>query len=219
MDDYPKPRRRRRGLLAVLMAGTAIMAAVGVTFSLAVFTSSAVVGSNGFTTGTIVLGVSVGGNPAPPAIILTAGSMMPGDSIPTLAPGQPVLISNSGTAQLRYAISGTSTDADVPLPKHLNTVLTIIVRQPDGNAGNSCALMTGTMLFTGVVPTTGVNMVGDPTQGFQAIPGLGDRTLNSGASETLCFKASLPLGTGNAFQGATSTYTFTFAAEQTQSNP
>lgn len=215
MDDYEKPRRKRRGILALLMAGTALMAATGATLSLAVFTSSAVVGSNGFTTGTIVLGVSVGGNPAPPAIILTAGSLMPGDNVPALVPGQPVLISNTGTAQLRYAISGVSTDADVPTPKHLNTVLTIIVRQPDGNAGASCALFTGNVLFSAVVPTAGVNMVGDPAQGFN----LGDRQLNSGQSETLCFKASLPQVTGNAFQAATSTYTFTFAGEQTSSNP
>jgi hypothetical protein len=58
-------------------------------------------------------------------------------------------------------------------------------------------------------------MIGDPTQGGQA----GDRTLAAGSSETLCFKASLSLGTTNAYQGATSTYTFTFAAEQTANNP
>ena len=212
MDDYQKPRRRRRGLLALLMAGTAIMAATGATFSLALFTSSVAVGGNGFTTGTIVLGVSVGGNAAPPAIIFTAGAMMPNDNVPALVPGQAVLISNSGTAQLRYAISGTSTNPDT---KALNTALLIIVRQPDGNAGASCAAFTGNLLFSGVVPTGGVNMVGNPLAGNQA----GDRTLNSGASETLCFKASLPQATGNAFQGATSTYTFTFAAEQTASNP
>jgi hypothetical protein len=214
MDDYQKPRRRRRGLLALLMAGTAIMAATGATFSLALFTSTVAVGGNGFTTGTIVLSV----NPA--TAILTAGAMMPGDAVPAgggLAnpiggPGQVVTVSNTGTAQLRYAISGVSTDSD---GKHLNTALVIIVRQPDGNAGNLCTAFTGNILFNAVVPTAGVNMVGDPTQGIQP----GDRTLNHGASETLCFKASLPQATLNGFQGATSTYTFTFAAEQTQSNP
>ena len=75
--------------------------------------------------------------------------------------------------------------------------------------------MTGNTLFSAVVPTAGVNMVGDPTQGNQA----GDRTLAAATSETLCFKASLPLATTNAYQGATSTYTFTFAAEQTSNNP
>lgn len=201
-----RERRRRRGLLALLVAGTALISATGATMSLALFTSTGTVGGNGFTTGTIVLGV----NPA--TAILSSGAMMPGDSVPAGVPGQAVTVSNTGTAQLRYAISGTSTDAD---GKHLNTQLLIIVRQPDGNAGNSCTLFNGNVLFNAVVPTAGVNMVGDPTQGPQA----GDRTLNSGTSETLCFKASLPLGTANAYQGATSTYTFTFDAEQTANNP
>jgi hypothetical protein len=173
--------------------------------SLAVFTSQVTVAGNGFTTGTIVIGV------APAAAIFTSATMMPGDVVPIGVPGQAVTVSNTGTAQLRYAVSGTSTDADA---KHLNTQLVITVRQPDGNAGASCALMTGNLLFSAVVPTAGVNMVGDPTQGSQA----GDRTLNAGANETLCFKASLPIGTGNGYQGAASTYTFTFNAEQTANN-
>lgn len=201
-----RERRRRRGLLALLMAGTALISAAGATMSLAQFTSTVPVGGNGFTTGTIVLGV------IPATAILSSGAMMPGDSVPALVPGQAVTVSNTGTAQLRYAISGTSTDAD---GKHLNTQLLIIVRQPDGNAGNSCTLFNGNVLFSAVVPTAGVKMVGDPTQGFQA----GDRTLNNGTSETLCFKASLPLATGDGYQGATSIYTFTFNAEQTANNP
>jgi hypothetical protein len=144
--------------------------------------------------------------------IFTSSSMMPGDAVPTGVPGQAVTVSNTGTGVLRYAISGTSTDAD---GKHLNTQLLVTVRQPDGNAGSSCALMTGNSLFSAVVPTAGVNMVGDPTQGAQA----GDRTLTAGSTETLCFKASLPLATTNAYQGTASTYTFTFNAEQTANNP
>jgi hypothetical protein len=188
------------------MAGTALIAATGATMSLALFTSQVAVAGNAFTAGTIILGV----NPA--SAILSSGALMPGDVIPVGVPGQVVTVSNTGTGALRYSITGTSTDADA---KHLNTVLVLTVRQPDGNAGASCALFTGNVLFSAVVPTAGVNMVGDPTQGNQA----GDRTLAAGTNETLCFKASLPLGTGNAFQGAASTYTFTFNAEQTANNP
>ena len=198
-------RRHRRlaGLLLVVAAAATIGAA---SFSLAIFTSSATVGANAFTTGTIVLGV------APATAVFTSASMMPGDSVPAGTPGQALTVSNTGTGTLRYAISGTSTDSD---SKHLNTQLLVVVRQPDGNAGSSCALMTGTSLFNAVVPTAGVNMVGDATQGNQT----GDRTLAAGVSETLCFKASLPLTTPNTFQSTASTYTFTFAAEQTANNP
>jgi hypothetical protein len=201
-----RTRRRRRRMVAMLLVALTAGTIGAASFSLAIFTSTATVGANAFTTGTIILGV------APASAIFTSANMMPGDAVPAGVPGQAVTVSNTGTGALRYAISGLSTDAD---GKHLNTQLLIIVRQPDGNAGSSCTLMTGNSLFNAVVPTAGLNMVGDPTQGNQA----GDRTLAAGTSETLCFKASLPIGTGNAYQAATSTYTFTFQAEQTANNP
>jgi hypothetical protein len=199
-------RRRRRNLIGLLFVAATVATIGAASFSLATFTSTATVGANAFTTGTIILGVT------PATAIFTSGSMLPGDSVPAGVPGQAVTVNNTGTGALRYAISGVSTDAD---SKHLNTVLLITVRQPDGNAGSSCTLMTGNQLFSAVVPTGGVNMVGDSTPGNQA----GDRTLAAGTTETLCFKASLPIGTGNAFQASTSTYTFTFAGEQTANNP
>jgi len=188
------------------MTGTALMAATGATMSLALFTSQTAVAGNVFTTGTIVLSVN------PTSTIFTSTAMMPGDSVPTGPAGAPVTVSNTGTGDFRYAITGSSTDTD---SKHLNTVLQITVRQPDTAGGSSCTAFTGALLFNGVVPTAGVNMVGDPSPGNQA----GDRTLVAGTNETLCFKAALPIGTLIAFQGATSTYTFTFTAEQTANNP
>jgi hypothetical protein len=214
MDDYQRPRRRRRGLLALLMAGTAIISATGVSLSLAYFGSTVAVGGNTFSTGTIVLSVSVGGNPAPPAVVLTAGALMPGDVVPAGAAGQAVVVANTGTAQLRYALSGTSTD-ELVAPKHLNTVLLVVVKGPDAVGGTTCTNFTGAPLFSGLVPTGGVNMIGDPAAGTQG----GERVLNNGFNETLCFKVSLPSATGVAFQGATSTYTFTFTAEQTANLP
>jgi hypothetical protein len=210
-NDIRKPNRRRRGLIALLMVGTSLLSVVGASMSLAVFTSQAVVDASTFQAGTIVLGV----NPA--TAILTSTNLMPGDNVPAGTPGAAVTVSNTGTADLRYAISGTSTDGD---NKHLDTVLLITIRQPDNNAGSSCTLMNGTVLFgPAVVPTGGVTMVGDKAQGQNT----GDRLLSKSTNETLCFKASLPLsvaGDGTTgFQNATSTYTFTFDAEQTINNP
>ena len=54
---------------------------------------------------------------------------------------------------------------------------------------------------------------------FPAVAVEGDRTLAGATSETLCFQASLPVGTSNTFQGAATTATFTFSAEQTSNNP
>ncbi len=164
---------------------------------MALFTDSEGVGSNVFQAGTIDISV------APGSAILTATALMPGDTVNGSA-----VVTNAGTAQLRYAITGISTDVD---GLHLNTVLALTIK----DEGTSCAAFDGTTLFSGYVPTAGGNLVGDPAAGNQA----GDRTLNNGVGETLCFSANLPIGTGNAFQGSATTMTFTFAAEQTANNP
>jgi hypothetical protein len=78
--------------------------------------------------------------------------------------------------------------------------------------GTSCATFDGTTLYSGALASAAF---GNPSAGAQA----GDRTLNAAASETLCFAANLPTSTGNAFQGATTSTTFTFSAEQTANNP
>jgi hypothetical protein len=207
MDDFETPRRnrrRRRSLLALLMAGTALIAATGATMSLALFTSSAVANANGFSTGTIIIGI------APANTIFSSVAMMPGDSVPAGVPGQVVTVTNSGTGALRYSIQGIASLAP------LANALVITIKGPDGGAGSSCALFTGTTLNTtttvGIVST---KLVGDPAAGAQA----GDRVLAGGATETLCFKATLPIGTLDTSQGTTTNITITFTAEQTANNP
>jgi hypothetical protein len=48
--------------------------------------------------------------------------------------------------------------------------------------------------------------------------GTGDRTVAAGATDVLCIRVALPLATGETYQGATATTTFTFNAEQTANN-
>jgi len=142
-----------------------------------------------FTTGTIVLGVS-------PATTFTVNGILPGDS-----GSQTVTVSNTGTGALRYAMTSASTNTDT---KDLRSQLALTVKT------GACAGTTS--LYSGTLDDAAF---GDPTQGDQA----GDRTIASGANEQLCFGWSLPLATGDAFQDATTTTTFTFAAEQTSNNP
>ena len=82
---------------------------------------------------------------------------------------------------------------------------------------NASYAATGTILYNAAAlgNTTAINAVGNPAQGSQA----GDRTLAAAANEVLCFNVSLPLATGNAFQGLTTTATFAFQGEQTTNNP
>jgi len=187
-------RRRRRRLIGLLFVVAATATIGAASFSLAIFTSTATVGANTFTNGTIVLGAS------PATALLTADAMLPGDTVTGS-----LVVSNTGTSQLRYAMTSASTNADT---KGLMNQLTLTVK----TLGTSCATFDGTTLYTGTLASAAF---GNPLPGAQA----GDRTLDAATHETLCFAATLPLGTGNTFQGATTTATFTFDAEQTANNP
>jgi predicted ribosomally synthesized peptide with SipW-like signal peptide len=194
-------RHRRRGLLALLVAGTALISASGATMSLALFTDSASANGNAFTTGTIHIGI------VPAATILSAPAMMPGDTV-----NGSVVVSNTGTAQLRYAISGAATNTDT---KGLAAQITITIKTVDSSGPGPCGLFNGTVtLFTGAVPYVEGNLFGT----FASHPN-GGRALLSGANETLCFRATLPSTVVDPnLQGATTTMTFKFYAEQTANN-
>lgn len=194
LDGHLAARRRRRRTLLALLLGLSVMSMGAGAFSLALFTSATAVDANVFTAGTIALGAS------PATAVLTSTAMMPGDTV-----NGSLVLANTGTGQLRYAMSSSSTNADA---KALRDQITLTVR----TLGTSCAAFDGTSLYSGALSAAAF---GSNATGAQA----GDRTLNPAASETLCFRASLPLATGNAYQGATTTTTFTFDAEQTANNP
>lgn len=188
-------RKRHLLLLATVALAVASVSAGG--FSLALFTSSATSGGNTFTAGTIVIGLS------PASALITFSGMLPGDSTTGT-----LTVTSSGTSQLRYAMTTAATNADA---KALRDQMTLVIKTKD-TATAGCTNFDGTQLYSG---TLAAGAIGDPTAGAQA----GDRTLAGAASEVLCFRAALPSATGNAFQGATTTATFTFSAEQTANNP
>jgi hypothetical protein len=201
--DHARSRRRRGRLIAFLAFGLLLIPSVGTTaLSFALFTDQESV-TGVFTTGTIVLDdVKID------ALVLTTTAMLPGDSIT-----DDVVVENDGTAQLRYAMTTSSTNAD---SKALRDVLTLAVKTIDvTDPVTPCNAFDGSStLYSGVLGATTAKF-GDVTPGPQA----DDRTLAAGANETLCFRISLPGVTGNTYQGATTTTTFTFDAEQTSSNP
>jgi len=171
--------------------------------TLALFTDSQDVPGNGFTTGTVDLSAT------PASALVTLNNMAPGD-----VTTNSLVVSNSGTLSARYAITSVATDPDA---KALKDQLVLDVKAVDVTTpAIPCDNFDGTPLYTGDLDDgAGGQIVGNPAQGSQA----GDRVLASGMSETLCFRVSLPLSTGNAFQNATTTATFTFLAEQTSNNP
>lgn len=183
-------RKRRRGIVALLAAVSLLTIGAG-SISLAQFTDSAS-STWSFTAGTIDVNTN-------PAVFTSISNMMPGDTNT-----QALTVTNAGSGDLRYALSTVATNA-------LGNQLQLTIKAQD--AGGGCAAFTG----TSVLAATTLNGAGfgSSAQGAQA----GDRTLAAGASEVLCFRVSLALSTGNAFQGATSAATFTFDAEQTANNP
>ncbi|HXU84898.1 MAG TPA: TasA family protein [Verrucomicrobiae bacterium] len=183
-------RKRRRGMVALLGAISILTVGAG-TISLAQFTDSAT-STWAFSTGTIDVSVS-------PAVLTAVTNMMPGDTAT-----QALTVTNAGTGDLRYAMSTVATNA-------LGSQLQLTVKTQDGGGG--CAAFTGTSVLA--ITTLNGAAIGSSAQGANA----GDRNLAAGASEVLCFRVSLPLSTGNTFQGVSSAVTFTFDAEQTANNP
>lgn len=181
-------------LVLVLVAGVlAGFASVGS----ALFTSTASIAANSFSTGTVAIST----NPSTAAI--TFSNMAPADEVT-----EPIVVSNDGTLDLRYAITASTTDTDT---KSLMSQLVLTIKSGVTDCSNSGFGTSGLQLYTGEL---GSGAVGNPLEGADE----GDRTLAPSANETLCFNVALPVDTGNAFQGATTTATFTFDAEQTANN-
>ena len=176
-------------LVAILLASSLATVGAGA-MSLAVFTDSKA-STGAWTTGTIILGVA-------PAVSFNATGIMPGDT-----GTQVIAVSNTGTGQLRYAMT-TAISGDV---KGLAAQMTLNITTGPVAAG-AC---TGASVYSGTLTAA---LLGNPAQGADA----GDRTVNAAATDNLCFQWTFPKASGNAFQAAATNATFTFAAEQTANN-
>ena len=104
---------------------------------------------------------------------------------------QTLVVSNAGTGQLRYDMAVSVIDNADNLAGEFDLAI-----RPGACPGGA-AVYNGDLLAATLT----------------------DRVLNAGASEQLCFAWSLPLATGDAFQGDTFEVSFDFDAEQTANNP
>lgn len=188
-----RPVSGRHGLLALVWI-TVLTLAIGVGgVSLATFTDQAPV-DGAFSTGTITLGLQ------PATTFVTFAGMVPGDQTSAA-----LIIGNTGTGALRYAMTSSASDID---GKHVRDVLQLTVERRTGGC-------VGTTLETIYDGSIGAAAFGDPQIGND----LGDRALAGGTSETLCFRVTLPVDTDVLYQNAATTATFSFSAEQTVNNP
>jgi camelysin-like metallo-endopeptidase len=184
-------RKRRRGIIALLSALTALTLGAG-SFSLAQFTDSDT-STWSFTAGSIDIETDA-------TVGAAVTGMMPGDSVT-----EDLLVTNAGTEDLRYAMTTVATTA-------LGDELDLEVREEDLDGG--CDDFDGAGVVAAGTTLDGAAF-GSSAQGADA----GDRFLAGSTSETLCFRATLPLSASTAVQGLTSNATFTFDAEQTVNNP
>ncbi|MBX7112110.1 MAG: M73 family metallopeptidase [Dehalococcoidia bacterium] len=189
--------------LAVIgLVASMIAAATG-----AVFTDTATSTGNQFQTGTLNIKLADDNEGAADDVSasISFSNMAPGDSVV-----KPITVSNPGSLGLRYALTSSSTNAD---GKDLKGQIVLKVVQVAGTGSCSASAFSGSpaYLYNGAL---GAAAFGDVTTGAQT----GDRAVAASASEVLCLQASLPIATGNAFQGAATTATFTFTAEQTANN-
>jgi predicted ribosomally synthesized peptide with SipW-like signal peptide len=189
-----------------LMLGAALtVASIGVAATtMAVFTDTETVDAT-FTSGTIIL------DPAKiDALTLTSTAMMPGDVITGS-----VDVENDGSAQLRYSLNTTSTSVAGPGGGVLNAALLVEVKTIDATTPvTKCNDFDGTALQASEALGASNIMFGS----VSPTVGTGDRIVAAAATDVLCIRVSLPLATGDTFQGATAVTTFTFNAEQTANN-
>ena len=151
--EVASPRSRRRRRLLLLLATLAAISLGAGQLSLALFTDQETVAGT-FSTGSIVLDdVKID------ALTLTTATIMPGDTVT-----DDVVVENDGTAQLRYSMSTTSTNADL---KSLRDVLTLTVRGIDATLpATPCDNFDGTLVLAATVLGTNTAKFGDVTRRF-----------------------------------------------------
>lgn len=186
--------------LLLMLAAVGVAAGLVASLSTALYTDTASVPGNTFTTGTVDITTS----PTSALVTFTSPVMAPGDQVTA-----PITVSNVGTLDLRYAIKSTTTESV------LAAVLDLTVKSGVSACTDAGFGLTGTVLYgpNDLGSTAGTNVVGNPATGAQA----GDRALAASANEVLCFNVSLPLAATTG-QGLTSTATFDFMSEQTKNN-
>ncbi|KQY47070.1 hypothetical protein [Cellulomonas sp. Root137] len=215
--------RRRRLWTTVAIVGLAAVGATTLTTS-AIFTDNDTVSAE-IQSGTVDLVVGS----------TTAFAFAPQNLNPGATTFAPLLVSSTGSLELRYAISYSAVptagpagspvveDTDgttaVATGANLANVLELRMFRVDAAADCNAANTAGTPLnAAGTVtpwPATTTELVGSPATLAQT----GDRVLNAGTpSEWLCARVDFPSSAGNEYQDSGVELTLLFNAEQTANN-
>ena len=187
----------RRVVLGAGALAVAFVGAAGIASS-ALFSDTDTSAGNAFTAGTV--DINTGGG----ASVFTVSNLAPG----TVSYGK-LPVANDGSLELRYAVTSSSTNTDSKaLAAQLDAKVVAIASDATCNAA---AISGGTAIYDGKL---GSLALGDSAAGAQG----GDRVLAAASSEALCVQVAFPGASGNSYQGASTSTTVTFAAEQTANN-
>lgn len=163
----------------------------------ATFTDSATSVST-FTAGTVDL---VAGGDAGDAYAFTALTMT------TMKPGDvkyaPLSIANVGSLGFSYTMATSATNLDT---KGLADQLTLGITK----VATAAACDSAGVGYLAAVTALDIASA----EGALSTRAIASRTVAAGASEVLCYKVTLPTASGDSFQAATTTATFTFSATQ-----
>ena len=136
------------------------------------------------TIGTAAIELTTGSGTA----TLSAANMAPGDVVSAA-----ITITNSGREAMAYGMRAGDISTG---SKALATALILTVR----TVGSSCADFDGTILYEGPLGAATFGQDGD------------SRPLAGATADILCFRALLPVDTGDALQGAATSVTLMFGA-------
>ncbi|HET9441741.1 MAG TPA: TasA family protein [Acidimicrobiales bacterium] len=156
----------------------------------AAFTDSGTATST-FTAGTVDLVLGGDTDDAYAFSSLEMSDMKPGSEVYA-----PLTVANTGTLDFAYDLATGTVDTGGALGTQLQLEAKVVA------AGGDCV--------AGAAYTAASTVI---TAGAMSAAAVTDRALNASASEILCFKVSLPSDTANSFQGAQTTATFTFSAD------
>lgn len=187
--------RSRPTLIRLAWASAALLAIM----SAVPFVQAAEIGPGGGSASEVRLQAGRGGTFSAPV-----ANLLPGDSVT-----QAVVVENDGSGDLRYSVSISGEDPD---GKGLRDIIAVSVGILDDPTTGSCDAFAGPAVFAGTLGAGGG--LGDPRPGSHD----GDRTLRPGATEVLCLRITLPLEADNAYQGARTSASLGFSAEQVQDN-
>jgi predicted ribosomally synthesized peptide with SipW-like signal peptide len=194
----PRPglaRRLRSPRLRALL-GLGVLLGVGATGTFAYWTDEVTIAGTSFTAGNIDLKVNNANSYATTTLSMSA--MVPGNTS-----AEVLIVNNSGTAPLKYALAGGLTGTDAAAYNTAAALkLTIVSGGTRLGTANTSTCTGGTVIVNAVALTSTTT-----TAIFGSRPTI---PLAAAGTESLCFQVGLDAAAPSSLQNKTATATFTF---------